>query len=1192
MRCLFTILKVLVPVVLLSAAAVGILYVRLLNGPVSLKMFASALERAIGAEMPQFQVTVEDAYVLLTEDTGVEFRLSNLRFSDGGGHPVAVAPKAALSLSRTALWYGQIAPERIVLIEPQLRLSLGKDGRVSLSLPGDGRGVAEGVEALRRTLGDSPEPTDAAIMPVDVGKLIADTRVSLARSSQVTSFLKGIGFRDARLLLDHEGRQSSWLLQSGQVGIEREGGRGRLTGGARVVAHRASWSIEFDGVEDDTGQGLSLKVGLVDFVPSSIAPLVPELGPVAMLSTPVTGEVQVKVGGSGVIEGATASLALKEGALVLPGTVPFGVEGGELKFSYSGHGGGFNIQSSTLRWGRNTLTVAGVASPVTKVSGEVWRFGFRLIEGRIEAPEFGVAAMPVEQLDIEGEVAGGGTAIEIEKFAIGAGGGQVQAAGRMAVSRGGISQDFRGRISSLGINAVKAAWPRGLNPVFRKWSGEQVLAGTFKHGTFSYSSQLGSRSGGRPQSVEERKVKAVFEAEDLKIEPEQRTAPVVMKRALVRVDDDVLEVDIPEGSMLLPSGAKLQVRQGKLLSTDLWSPRGTGVLSFKVSGGLAAGLEMLEQDGFGIGQPLGRSRSGLSGQVQGTFSVTLPLGEDLGPEDVKVRGEGKVSGGEWRGLFGRHSVKGAALDFSINERNVEGNGKFLVSGVPATITWQRVLGAEAHEQPALRLTANLDDSDRTQLGIGTGGILHGETRFEVLVSPRKNDAPNIRVVADIGKAELLFRSLAWRKGPGVAGSVAFEVVEEGNERLLLKDFKASGPDMAVSGEVRVSQKRGIESFSFPNFTLDLSTHLDVQGRLKSKNLWELKVKGRTFDGRNFYRSLFSVGTVDGAAKVPQDDDADLDLRAEIEHVVGFDDVGMRSLDLTLMRRKGNLENIQARGIVDSGQGNAGQPLVVTMSGTGKRERRLVASSDDAGQVFRMVGFYPNMQGGKMQLAVNLDGSGAAEKTGQLFVRQFRIFGDQVVGEVLQAPDESGRKRRREVIREVLEFDWMRVPFSVGYGQFVMHGADVRGPLLGVTLKGKADYRSRTVNLGGTYVPLQGLNAMFKDIPLLGQILSGPNGEGVLGVTFAIQGPMSQPQVLVNPLSMVAPGIFREMFQMTNPSPKVIPADTPGWSNSKVKRKSIVPRSSAAPAVDGEAGRRSGGQVDKDGGWRSNATGQD
>ena len=211
-------------------------------------------------------------------------------------------------------------------------------------------------------------------------------------------------------------------------------------------------------------------------------------------------------------------------------------------------------------------------------------------------------------------------------------------------------------------------------------------------------------------------------------------------------------------------------------------------------------------------------------------------------------------------------------------------------------------------------------------------------------------------------------------------------------------------------------------------------------------------------------------------------------------------------------------------------------------------RKLVALTDDAGQAFRLIGFYPNLQGGQMRLDVNLDGKGPAEKTGLLLVERFQILGDPIVSELLQTNDgsssytEAGKRPSRKIERQTTEFDWMRAPFSVGYNQFVLEDAELRGPLLGAALRGKADFKLQGVDIGGTYVPLQGLNAAVGGIPLFGQLLAGPKGEGVLGITFRIYGPMAQPQVVVNPLSMIAPGIFREMFQLTTQNPRVIPRD--------------------------------------------------
>ncbi len=157
---------------------------------------------------------------------------------------------------------------------------------------------------------------------------------------------------------------------------------------------------------------------------------------------------------------------------------------------------------------------------------------------------------------------------------------------------------------------------------------------------------------------------------------------------------------------------------------------------------------------------------------------------------------------------------------------------------------------------------------------------------------------------------------------------------------------------------------------------------------------------------------------------------------------------------------------------------------------------------------------------------------------------------------------------------------MKMPFAVGHGQFVVEESYIRGAVLGATLRGKVDYGAQRVNLGGTYIPLQGLNNMLGGIPVVGQILSGPRGEGVFGITFAIQGPMARPQVIVNPLSLVAPGIFREMFQMTNPTPTVqprmqdvprVPADQrvrASSSSSGGPYDGTQPGGSSQPTIDG------------------------
>jgi hypothetical protein len=63
--------------------------------------------------------------------------------------------------------------------------------------------------------------------------------------------------------------------------------------------------------------------------------------------------------------------------------------------------------------------------------------------------------------------------------------------------------------------------------------------------------------------------------------------------------------------------------------------------------------------------------------------------------------------------------------------------------------------------------------------------------------------------------------------------------------------------------------------------------------------------------------------------------------------------------------------------------------------------------------------------------------------------------------------------------------------------------------------------------------------VFNNVPLLGDILSGGNNnEGLFGVTYLVGGTFSKPEFKVNPISAIAPGIFRRFFDF---SPRRAPA---------------------------------------------------
>ena len=67
-------------------------------------------------------------------------------------------------------------------------------------------------------------------------------------------------------------------------------------------------------------------------------------------------------------------------------------------------------------------------------------------------------------------------------------------------------------------------------------------------------------------------------------------------------------------------------------------------------------------------------------------------------------------------------------------------------------------------------------------------------------------------------------------------------------------------------------------------------------------------------------------------------------------------------------------------------------------------------------------------------------------------------------------------------------------------------------------------------LSGTFIPAFGINNIAGAIPILGQILGGGRDEGLVGITYKMFGPIDDPKLVMNPISAIAPGIFRKIFE--------------------------------------------------------------
>ncbi|HAJ46387.1 MAG TPA: hypothetical protein DCL54_07395, partial [Alphaproteobacteria bacterium] len=131
--------------------------------------------------------------------------------------------------------------------------------------------------------------------------------------------------------------------------------------------------------------------------------------------------------------------------------------------------------------------------------------------------------------------------------------------------------------------------------------------------------------------------------------------------------------------------------------------------------------------------------------------------------------------------------------------------------------------------------------------------------------------------------------------------------------------------------------------------------------------------------------------------------------------------------------------------------------------------------------------------------------------------------------------------------EGIAFSKLETGFTNQSGPVQVVDGKASGPSIGVTFQGRFDREADKVAFDGTLVPIYGLNSLFEDIPVVGDILTSRKGEGIIGFTYEVAGRSDDLEIMVNPLSMLTPGIFRRIFQgerMTREQAAPVPSARP------------------------------------------------
>jgi len=674
-------------------------------------------------------------------------------------------------------------------------------------------------------------------------------------------------------------------------------------------------------------------------------------------------------------------------------------------------------------------------------------------------------------------------------------------------------------VSGLPVGYAKSLWPWFAASKAREWALANVYGGVIEDGQLVLDARPGSLATDVPLAPEE--ISGHFEVRGTRFDVTGTIPPV--RDAVGAIDFKGTDVDIAltSGTVFMPSGRTLAARNGTFRIADAHLRALVGDLDIEIEGEAAAVAEMGSYDPINMERFVDLAPESLSGDVTGRIDARIPLerGPDASPalNDLDWQVDLAYSDLSIAKPFEGQLVTAATGTISARPERAVIQATARLNGVPAEISLNEPLRDTGKRSLTARL--HLDNASRDKLFPGLSSLVSGPfvVELEALGEGRQ------KVDIDLGGTVLSLPWVGWTKGAGVPARARFVLASKGGVSRL-SDFRLDGEGFGAAGDLTVDGD-GLAAAQFSRFALNRGD--DVRASVqRRRGGYTVSVNGASFDARPVIRrfgDLTGAAAPDGAPAAADD----ISIEARVDEVGGFHGEVLKDVKLAYSAAGTTVGGIRASAVTRTGA------RVTVVDATAGGGRKIEAQAGDAGAVLRFLDTYAHLYGGTA--ALSLSGRVGGPLTGQIDLRSFAIVNEARLESIVSKAPPGGDRSLNQAVRGDLDvsqakFERGFARIEKGKGYLSLTDGVVRGPDIGSTFQGTLFDGNGNMAITGTFMPAYGLNRIFGEIPLLGQILGNGRDRGLIGITFRLAGKTSEPKLEVNPLSVVAPGIFRSIFE--------------------------------------------------------------
>ena len=1122
---------VLVTLVLLGCVG---LWWRLSSGPIQLDAFSPWLVAAIEENFGSRQrVEVGGTQIERTANGGAAVRVRDIVVRDPDGTVVASAPKAEIRVSGLSLLSGHMRAESLSLVGAELAVRIETDGGVTVFASGADKhpiamASAPSLVAGQQASQDKKPPPAAALPSTQPPPRAAPTHPAAADSiAAILAWLDGIGqsgldghdlrelgLKDGTLTVDDARTGKRWNFQNITLNLERPRGGGMVVTIGSENPERP-WGLTASIKPTNNGhRNVALEARHVS---ANDLLLAFRLGDGTLeVDLPVSASLRGEIGPNGVPQGLVGRI-VADGGFISDGDSSDGrleIDRAEFKINWDAASRMLEVPFQILS-GDNRLTLLGQAEAPAQPQGS-WAFKITGGSAVLNAPSGGEPLI-LNRIGVVGRFDSANKRLTISQGDIGNADVGVAMSGNADYSSGSLRVATGLAATRMNSEALKKLWPTFVAPKVRDWFNEHLTSGNVERLTVAVNAPFETLKASGPPLPDDGLTIDAFATNCL-------IRPVVGLPALhdadltVRIVGRNAQIILGKAVADLASGRKLVMSSGLFEVPDTAPRQPPARVRFKLDGPVPAAAELLQMDRLrdASGAPFDPATT--RGNMSALVALAMPLKPDLPPGSTNYAITVDALNFSADRLIMGQKVESPDLKISANNQGFVLKGDVRIGGAPASLEYRKLRGDDTAD---IHIQGMLDDSVRNNLGLDPTGTISGGIPIDVsgrIGTSAERDG-RFAVRADLTSTQIDGFLPGWVKPAGKPARATFTVLTK-PQSTRIEDLLIEGAGGGVKGVVDLDGSGEVQSANFPSYGFSDGDRASLKIDRLSDGSLRAVMRGDAYDGRGFLKTMAAPPRT--AAKRPP---ADVDLDMKLGAVLGHNGEALRSVELKMSRRNGEIRSL---GLM----AKLGRNGVLTGELRGRAGARQVVQfeSSDAGALFRFSDVYSRMNGGQMTTVMDAPTSANPVQLGTVSVRNFAVHDES------QLERAAGNQAPRN---NNMAFSGLKVDFTRSPGRIALRDGVVRGPVLGGTIDGIIDYADDEVHLRGTLIPLYGANNLLGQLPIVGLFLGGEK-EGLVGVTYEVVGKPAGPVLHVNPLSALAPGLLRKVFEFPANNPYAPP----------------------------------------------------